>query len=227
MGFAFLCSNISGLFQDRIFIDSSLFFIELISMVTVVFISATTIIKDVLTKEVYYILSRPISKYQFIVGRFIGSTACALILYLLINVIFYILILIYNINFQKSVFFYYFVIGALKMILISSTAFIFSTYSTSFFPSIILTLMCLTAFEFVDSLSYWITIIIENTFIKSIYSFFISIVPNFANYDIFYIYDFTKFGSLSNYIFFLFIYTIIYSLIFLIISLITFKNRNL
>ena len=227
IGFAFVCANIAGLFQVRIFIDSSMFFIELISLITAVFLGATTIIKDTQTKEVYYILSRPISKTQFIIGRFFGTTICVLILHTLINLLFFFIALILKLDIPRLTLFYYYIISSLKIILISSVAFIFSTYSTSFFPSIILTLMSLTMFEFIDSLAYWINNSIETQALRTFYKALFFVLPNFVYYDIFYIFDFTKFGSLFNYTGFIIFYTLIYTIVFLMISLISFNKRSL
>ncbi len=227
LAFSFISSYLAGLFCDRIFIDSSMFFIEFISIITAIFMSSTSIIKDIQTKEVYYILSKPISKFQFIIGRFLGIAICVVFLNLIISGLFIIITYLNKYELSNITVFYFTFILSLKIIVICSFALIFSTYSTSFFPSIILTFMLLITFEFLESIQYWLTHAETHFIIKTFYKILFFLLPNFVYYDIFYIYDYTKLHSLFEYVFFLTGYTTVYVLAFLIIALISFNKRSL
>ncbi|HPN32477.1 MAG TPA: hypothetical protein PKY81_16110 [bacterium] len=228
IAFAFICANITGLFQERVFVDSSIFFIELISIITAVFICSTTVIKDIQSKEIYYILSRPISKFQFLTGRFLGLTICVIALHLLITALFTLITSLYGFELTQKMKLYFFLVISLKIILVCSFSFVFSTYSTSFFPALILSFTLFFIFEFSESMNYWLTFYSQTAvFMKPVYNFLFLIMPNLVYYDIFYMFDINKFASLSSYTGFLALYTFIYSILFLIISLISFNKRSL
>ncbi|MBP7653788.1 ABC transporter permease [Candidatus Dependentiae bacterium] len=227
IGFAFICANVTGLFQERVFIDSSMFFIELISVITAVFISSTTIIKDIQSKEVYYILSRPISKNQYVIGRYLGVSICVLFMHLIITFLFVVISLIFHLELSNIMKLNFFVVSSLKILLICSISLIFSTYSTSFFPAIMLSFVSIITFEFLESLKYWLTFNQPNVILQSIYKVLFFVMPNFIYYDIFFMFDMHKFSSLSRYVFSLSLYTFFYAAAFLIISLISFNKRSI
>ncbi len=69
--------------EVRVLQDFGLAFIELMGLAGAVFSASTTILREMETKTIYMILTRPVARWQYLVGRFAGlmlSTAAAMAL---------------------------------------------------------------------------------------------------------------------------------------------------
>lgn len=62
----------------RVLVDFGLGFIELIGVAGGVYAAATTILRELETKTIYLILTRPVSRTQYLLGRFCGLQLCVL-----------------------------------------------------------------------------------------------------------------------------------------------------
>lgn len=62
----------------RVLLDSGIAFIELIALAGAVYGAATGLIKEMETKTVYLILTRPVSRSEYLLGRFLGQMMAVL-----------------------------------------------------------------------------------------------------------------------------------------------------
>ena len=67
---------------DKIVVDFGLAMIEVFGLLSVIFIGSQLLFREVEGKTIYLILSKPISRWQFIIGKFLGF---ALILFCIIG----------------------------------------------------------------------------------------------------------------------------------------------
>ncbi|MBI4051482.1 MAG: hypothetical protein HY400_03140 [Elusimicrobia bacterium] len=58
--------------EIRVLFDFGLSFLELMALVTTVFGAATSILKEMELKTIYLILTRPVTKSEYLLGRFLG-----------------------------------------------------------------------------------------------------------------------------------------------------------
>jgi ABC-type transport system involved in multi-copper enzyme maturation permease subunit len=68
--------------EVRVVLDFGLSLIELLGLAAAVYGAATTILREMETKTIYLILTRPVSRVQYLVGRYLGlllSTAAVML----------------------------------------------------------------------------------------------------------------------------------------------------
>lgn len=125
-----LVGDMAGELRTRVITDLGLATIEIIALLTTVFAAVTLVIEEMEARTLYLILTRPVARVVFILGRFLGLIAimtCAFILMagihsILLSVIHapmdqhYLLSLIYSWE---------------KIIVITAVALVFSLFSTS------------------------------------------------------------------------------------------------
>lgn len=67
----------------RALLDFGLGFIELMALGAAIFAAATGVLRDIETKSIYLLLSRPVSRLEYLVGRYLGLLSSALLAVLL------------------------------------------------------------------------------------------------------------------------------------------------
>ncbi|MBI5201213.1 MAG: hypothetical protein HY925_06475, partial [Elusimicrobia bacterium] len=59
--------------EIRALLDFGLGFIELMALASAIFGAATGILRDMETKSIYLILTRPVSRLEYLLGRYFGT----------------------------------------------------------------------------------------------------------------------------------------------------------
>lgn len=72
VGAAFLLGALGGEQKDRMIIDFGLAAIESFSLLIAVFAATTLVLEEMETKTLYLILTRPVDRWEFILGRYLG-----------------------------------------------------------------------------------------------------------------------------------------------------------
>jgi ABC-type transport system involved in multi-copper enzyme maturation permease subunit len=70
--FSLLLASLSLGQKDKIILDFGLAMIEVFGIVSVVFVGSQILFKEIEGKTIYLILSKPIKRSAFILGKFIG-----------------------------------------------------------------------------------------------------------------------------------------------------------
>src|SRR5579872_4563341 len=70
-----LMGDLGGEQRARMIIDLGLAAIEAFSLVISVFAAVTLVLEEMETRTLYLILTRPVARYQFVLGRFLGLLA--------------------------------------------------------------------------------------------------------------------------------------------------------
>src|SRR6185295_1686907 len=80
---ALLLGALGGEQRNRMILDFGLVSIESFSLLVAVFAAVTLVIEEMETRTLYLILSRPVARYQFVLGRFLGLMGLLTITYLI------------------------------------------------------------------------------------------------------------------------------------------------
>lgn len=207
---------------EKIVLDFWLAMIEIFWLVSVIFIWSQLIFKEIDGKTIYLILSKPISRYEFILWKFIWF-AMILACIIFFQSVFFVLLLWYS-KFAItsivlwSIFFIY-----IKLLVLFTIILFFSTFISSIL-SILLTII-------VYIISHWITSILDmanhgnNYAIKTIWKVLYVIFPNFEALNI----KETIMSPIvvsSSYIALNLSYAIIYSIIILGFTIIIFNRKT-
>ncbi len=73
---------------ERIIIDFGIALIEIFGLVSVIFIGGQILFREIEGKTIYLILSKPIHRYEFLIGKFMGFTLMILLIILIQSLVF-------------------------------------------------------------------------------------------------------------------------------------------
>lgn len=179
---SFLFSSLGGEQVQRLMFDLGNGCIEIFGLILAVFSAVTIILEEMESKTIYLVLSRPIPRYQYIVGRYMGLLVSIGLSVLIMGMLHLGFLLFNGWDFNAR----YFIILMMtmeKIALISSVALFFSLFSTSAASSIVFTFFFWILGHFtveIKFLSQRLESVVSITLMKIIYY----IVPNlqFFNY---------------------------------------------
>lgn len=157
VGVAAITSLFGQRVQERIVVDMGFASVELICWIAVIFISSTTLIKTTEDKSIYFYLSKPVSRSRFLLGFYGGLWGVTLVFFLLLvcALIFLLLYFAVPIDFPILVEIYYLF---LKICVILSVGYLFSSYSTSMISSILLTFSAVLVGHLTNGIDYYIAL---------------------------------------------------------------------
>ncbi|MFA5976000.1 MAG: ABC transporter permease [Elusimicrobiota bacterium] len=136
---AMLLGSLGGEQKARMIIDMGLASIELLCLIIAVFAAVTLILEEMESRTLYLVLTRPVARYQFILGRFLGLVAVLSVTYLIMAGGHLTLLATNRIHpdahYALSLFYSW-----EKVVLITSLALFFSLFSTSTVSAVAFTL---------------------------------------------------------------------------------------
>jgi len=153
IAFLFLGANvlISGSAMreiGKVAVDMALSTISFTGLLLVLFIGINLMAKDLDKRTIYMVLSRPISRPQYIVGKFFGMALLIVVTIAVLSVFGMLSIIIekwaypdYFPRFFWGPIFLAVLFAALSLILLSAVSFFFASFSSSSFLTLILTIM--------------------------------------------------------------------------------------
>ncbi|MCP5107702.1 MAG: ABC transporter permease [bacterium] len=121
--------------QVKILKDVGLASIHFFSVLIAVFTGINLVYKEIDKKTIYNILSKPISRSTFIVGKFFGLAFTLLTALVCMAVIFFLFLLISTGEFDRGVA-VFFVLLYLELLIITAISLLFSSFSTPILSSI-------------------------------------------------------------------------------------------
>ncbi|MBI4346520.1 MAG: ABC transporter permease [Elusimicrobia bacterium] len=137
----------------RALLDFGLGFIELMALAAAIFGAATGILREMETKAIYLVLTRPVTRLQYLVGRYLGivlSTAAAVGLMAVVHVA---LLLIRGWEFRPDYLLALFGIG-LKVAIAAAIATLFALFSTSALSALTITGVLWTLGHFLPEMRF-------------------------------------------------------------------------
>jgi len=220
----FLFSKFAEEIEERMIRDVGLGGIEFFSFLAAIFLSAKLLLTEIENKVLYPILTKPIKRWQYFLGRYIGTVLVIGFGVLVMGIILTFLLFVKKCgSVIDRTYFLSYLYMFFKIVIIISLSFFFSLLSTSQLSS-----MIFTGFLWIlGHLSNEIKYLAEEVnplflkFIKFIYIIF----PNFSYFNL---KDFpdSSFYTAPSF-FWILSYSLTYSLIFLIFSILIFNNKDL
>src|SRR5260221_8578609 len=83
MGAILLLSALGGEQRNRMIVDFGLVSIEAFSLLVAVFGAVTLVLEEMESRTLYLILARPVARYQFVLGRFLGLLGLLTVTYVI------------------------------------------------------------------------------------------------------------------------------------------------
>jgi Cu-processing system permease protein len=144
----FLISGMIVQEVGKVAVDLALSTVSFSGLLLVLFVGINLMAKDLDKKTIYTVLSRPISRSQYIVGKFIGMvlliTTTVFLLSIFAVLSLFMLKLIYLTYFSRfswSMIFLALAFIALSLILLSALSFLFASFTSSSFITLVLTVI--------------------------------------------------------------------------------------
>ena len=222
LGSSQLLSFLTPAEQLKMIKDVSLSGIEFFSALLAIFASMTALRSEFETNTISTLLSKPLKRSDFILGKFLGMAMVITLSVVIMSIVFIGLILFKQHSFETSLFSALFLIWAEMLVIIAITLAVAAFASTAFtliFVFFLFLVGHLTAYGLSMSEQ------MKNPVIQVIIKFFYKIVPNFENFAI---RDQIVVGGTVpiSYLLKTFSYGIIYAAIALIICLYFFRYRE-
>ena len=122
--------------EIKILKDFGLSIMSLFGLLMTVFIGVGLVHKEIEKKTIYVIISKPIHRYQFILGKYVGLLLTLLINFIIMSAALYLILYIFERNFDlyllKAIFMIY-----MEMIFVMAFAIFFSSFTTPMLSAIL------------------------------------------------------------------------------------------
>ena len=131
LGAALLLSPLAAGEQDKIVMDLGLAGISLIGLFLALFIGASLVFREVERRSIYTILSKPLARDEYILGKYAGSVLTVLLNVLFMSVLYVLLVSLYLKTFHFGLLAALYLI-ALELTVIAAFSLLFSVVSSPF-----------------------------------------------------------------------------------------------
>lgn len=121
--------------KEKVLKDVGLASIDFFSVLIAIFTGINLVFKEIDKRTIFNILSKPVSRAGFIIGKFFGLALTLLVALTSMAVIFYIFLLISTGNVDLSILIYFFLLY-LQLLIITAISILFSSFSTPILSSI-------------------------------------------------------------------------------------------
>lgn len=142
---------ISGMIMQevgKVAVDMALSTISFAGLLLVLFIGINLMAKDLDKKTIYMVLSRPISRFQYILGKFLGMTLLILVTLSVLSIFAALSILMVKMSypgyfprFSWSMVLLAISFASLMLILLSALSFLFASFASTSFITLVLTII--------------------------------------------------------------------------------------
>lgn len=166
---------------NKIIKDIGLASINFFSVLVAIFTGINLIYKEIEKKTIYNILSKPISRGNFIIGKFLGLSLTLLITLVSMGLIFFLYLIIFVGEFDARIL-VYFLLLYLELLIITAISILFSSFSTPILSSIFT--LCLYLIGHIIWTFNHLKNKITSTIFKIVATFFYYILPNLHKFNI-------------------------------------------
>jgi len=129
IGLSYFLSELSVGDFERIVIDFGLTCVHIFGAIISIFIGITLVSKEIEKKTIYSIVSKPVSRIEFVLGKFLGLSLTVLVTTFLMSLFSFIVVLLQSGNMRFSLFFVSGMIY-LELLLLIAIAILFSSFTT-------------------------------------------------------------------------------------------------
>ena len=136
MGISVLLADLTIMEHRRIVTDIGLAAINLVGVMIAIFVGIGLVSKEIEKRTIYTIMARPISRTQFVVGKYCGLSCVLLLNLLIMMVVFVGMMQVYRAPVHGSIFQAVQLIFV-ELLLVTAVAMLFSTFSSSTLSAIL------------------------------------------------------------------------------------------
>jgi ABC-type transport system involved in multi-copper enzyme maturation permease subunit len=140
IGFSWIIGKLTVGDESKIIKDLCISGIHMFGVLITIFIGISLIFREMEKRTIYLILSKPIPRYQFLVGKFLGLAATMFGVLIVLIVVFYAILLLKGESSPRLLLAFYTVY--LEWLIIAGIAILFSSFSTP----LLSTMLTLSAF---------------------------------------------------------------------------------
>ncbi len=175
--------------QSRIMIDIGLASINIFGSLIAIFLGIGLIIKEIEKKTIYNILSKPVHRYQFIAGKYLGLLLTILVNIVIMGAGLYLILIINELRWGNDIFninpdiWKAICLIFIELMVVTAIALMFSTFSSSSTLSAIFTI----AVYLIGHLTEELKLLgdkFPGSYMKISINFFYYLLPNFDNFNI-------------------------------------------
>lgn len=166
--------------EEKIIKDLGLSAINLFSVLIAIFVGVGLVFKEIEKKTIYTVVSKPIERYQFIIGKYFGLVVTISINMVIMTAVFYILLALqgyFDPYLGVAIFLTFF-----EILVVTALALLFSSFSTPILSSIFT-----MSFYVVGHLSWSFLLLknyIEGEWGKTLCSILYFVVPNLDYFNV-------------------------------------------
>ena len=219
---ALLFSAMGGEQPIRILLDLGFGSIEFFALVTMCFASVTLVLEEMESKTIYLILTRPVSRFSYLMGRYAGLVAAVYIGMLLMSGMHIGLLLAKGWSFSPR-YFIALMFSMEKIAIIGSLALLFSLSSTSAISSISFTFAFWVLGHFSEEMRF-LGKKADLVTTKVLASVMYYVTPNLQIFNIKDFWDVP--GIFSGWIYYAVFYGVCYSMLCVLLSLVFLKYKE-
>ncbi len=121
----------------RVIYDMGFWVLGIWGLALVMYLGANSIRKEIQSKTIYLILSRPIRRWQFVLGKLLGIIMVIFVVYIILSFFLILEFFVYRIDFSLAHFFTFFFIF-LEWIMIACLSMVFASFTTPLMHNIFL-----------------------------------------------------------------------------------------
>ena len=216
----------------RVIFDLGLMALELFGLATAIFGSVTLILQEIESKTIYLLLTRPLKRPYYILGRFTGLIV-AVVITMATMALLHLLVMILDPEAFKTfvegwsfwvVYPNLILMSVCKMLIIAAVAIFFSLFATSSVSALVFTGCFWVAGHFGPEMSFLLKKS-EAGFLTTIVKWGLSILPNFQYLNFRDTYSIPGFSGFEFFGWAL-LYTFAYSAFFLVLSALLFSKKE-
>ncbi|MCP5052720.1 MAG: ABC transporter permease subunit [bacterium] len=167
--------------KEKVLMDVGLAAIDFFSILIAVFTGINLVFKEIDKKTIYNILSKPVSRHSFILGKFLGLSLTLLVALTCMAVIFFFFLWVSTGGFNPDLL-VYFGLLYIELLIITSISLMFSAFSTPILSSIF------TISLYLIGTVTWTFNLFKQHLVtpveKAVVYFFYYIIPNLEKFNI-------------------------------------------
>lgn len=222
IGASLLLAALGGEQVTRILLDLGLGAIEFFALLTIAYSAVTLVLEEMESKTIYLVLTRPVSKIAYLLGRFMGLLAavyCGILLMSCLHIV------ILKLNGWEFVMRYplAIILSVCKITIIGSLAVFFAVFSSSAISSISFTVFFWVLGHFSEELLF-LSGKMSNVVLKVLIKAAYYLVPNLQFFNLRDFWDVPN--IVGSWVYLSLPYTIIYSMFYLLLTLILFNRKE-
>ncbi len=229
-----LFASISAEQYNKIVKDLGLTVISLIGIIISVFLGMGLVYKEIDKNTVYNIFSKPIRRYEFILGKYLGLAFTLLVNTMAMGVILFLIVLYTETRHEELITFYYggiyiselikaIYFEYLEFLVIIGIALVFSSFTTPVM-TLLFTFFVFAIGRFSSDLRLFAEEV-KNPVVEYISEIIYRVIPNLEKFDV---RSEAVYGGDVSWmlIFYTTVYAVIYTFVLLILAILIFQNRE-